>query len=143
MPPRAGNGNRSTSSAPSTAASLDLGTGTNDIEEERRLLYVAMTRAKDDLTIGLPLRFYVTGQPKSGDRHVYAMRTASSRARSSTGSRQSLVAAAARHGGSPFPSRSTSRRGSRVVGIAAPSGGGATFPDATRPGNPRPVGPVR
>ena len=54
----------------------DLGTGTtHDLEEERRLLYVAMTRAKDDLTIGLPLRFYVTGQPKNGDRHVYAMRT--------------------------------------------------------------------
>ena len=34
-----------------------------------------MTRAKDELTLGLPLRFYVTGQPKNGDRHVYAMRT--------------------------------------------------------------------
>ena len=54
----------------------DLGTGsTRDIVEERRLLYVAMTRAKDELTIGLPLRFYVTQQPKNGDRHVYAMRT--------------------------------------------------------------------
>ena len=54
----------------------DLGTGTTrDLEEERRLLYVAMTRAKDDLTLGVPLRFYVTGQPKNGDRHVYAMRT--------------------------------------------------------------------
>ena len=54
----------------------DLGTGnTRDLEEERRLLYVAMTRAKDDLTLGLPLRFYVTQQPKNGDRHVYAMRT--------------------------------------------------------------------
>lgn len=54
----------------------DLGTGsTRDLEEERRLLYVAMTRAKDDLTIGLPARFYVTQQKKNGDRHVYAMRT--------------------------------------------------------------------
>ncbi len=54
----------------------DLGTGsTRDLEEERRLLYVAMTRAKDELTIGLPLRFYVTQQVKNGDRHVYAMRT--------------------------------------------------------------------
>jgi hypothetical protein len=34
-----------------------------------------MTRAKDELTIGLPLRFYVNGQPRNGDRHAYAMRT--------------------------------------------------------------------
>lgn len=54
----------------------DLGTGTtHEIEEERRLLYVAMTRAKDNLTLGLPLRFYVTQQTRNGDRHVYAMRT--------------------------------------------------------------------
>ncbi|MHC9237053.1 ATP-dependent helicase [Pseudooceanicola sp. 502str34] len=54
----------------------DLGTGsTHELEEERRLLYVAMTRAKDRLTLGLPLRFYVTQQTRNGDRHVYAMRT--------------------------------------------------------------------
>jgi DNA helicase-2/ATP-dependent DNA helicase PcrA len=54
----------------------DLGTGsTHELEEERRLLYVAMTRAKDSLTLGLPLRFYVTQQTRNGDRHVYAMRT--------------------------------------------------------------------
>ncbi|RJL06015.1 ATP-dependent helicase [Paracoccus aestuarii] len=54
----------------------DLGTGsTHELEEERRLLYVAMTRAKDQLTLGLPLRFYVTQQTRNGDRHVYAMRT--------------------------------------------------------------------
>ena len=54
----------------------DLGTGTtHDLEEERRLLYVAMTRAKDSLTLGLPLRFYVTQQTRNGDRHLYAMRT--------------------------------------------------------------------
>ena len=54
----------------------DLGTGqTADIEEERRLLYVAMTRAKDDLHILLPQRFFVHGQPAQGDRHVYASRT--------------------------------------------------------------------
>ncbi len=54
----------------------DLGAGsTRQLEEERRLLYVAMTRAKDELTLGLPLRFYVTRQPRNGDQHVYATRT--------------------------------------------------------------------
>ena len=54
----------------------DLGTGTTaEIEEERRLLYVAMTRAKDRLTLGVPLRFYVTGQTRHGDRHVHALRS--------------------------------------------------------------------
>jgi DNA helicase-2/ATP-dependent DNA helicase PcrA len=54
----------------------DLGTGsTEDIEEERRLLYVAMTRAKDQLTLMVPQRFYAHQQAKKGDRHVYAART--------------------------------------------------------------------
>ena len=54
----------------------DLGTGSSaDIEEERRLLYVAMTRAKDQLTLGVPLRFYVTQQARNGDRHLHAMRS--------------------------------------------------------------------
>lgn len=54
----------------------DLGTGSSEeIEEERRLLYVAMTRAKDSLTLGVPLRFYVTQQGRMQDRHVYAMRS--------------------------------------------------------------------
>lgn len=54
----------------------DLGAGqTQEIEEERRLLYVAMTRAKDQLTLGVPLKFYVTQQTRGGDRHVYASRS--------------------------------------------------------------------
>jgi len=54
----------------------DMGTGaTAEIEEERRLLYVAMTRARDDLHLILPQRFFVHGQPAMGDRHVYAART--------------------------------------------------------------------
>ena len=54
----------------------DLGTGTSlEIEEERRLLYVAMTRAKDSLSLITPQRFYVTNQSSRGDRHVYAART--------------------------------------------------------------------
>ena len=43
-----------------------------EIEEERRLLYVAMTRARDELTLWVPQRFYVTQQRALGDRHVYA-----------------------------------------------------------------------
>jgi DNA helicase II / ATP-dependent DNA helicase PcrA len=51
----------------------DLATGTPaEIEEERRLLYVAMTRAKDSLHLITPLRFYTHGQAARGDRHVYA-----------------------------------------------------------------------
>lgn len=41
------------------------------IEEERRLLYVAMTRAKRDLHLIAPLRYYITQQPRRGDAHVY------------------------------------------------------------------------
>ena len=54
----------------------DMSTGTTEeIEEERRLLYVAMTRAKDDLQLMLPQRFYVHQQAAYGDRHVYASRS--------------------------------------------------------------------
>ncbi|QQR38783.1 ATP-dependent helicase [Devosia rhizoryzae] len=54
----------------------DLGTGSaHELEEERRLLYVAMTRAKDELHLLVPQRFYVTQQARNGDRHLYAQRT--------------------------------------------------------------------
>src|SRR6266852_4556732 len=54
----------------------DLATGTDEeIEEERRLLYVAMTRAKDQLDLIVPQRFYTHQQASRGDRHVYACRT--------------------------------------------------------------------
>ncbi len=50
----------------------DLSTGDKEqIEEERRLLYVAMTRAKNDLHLVHPLRMYVTQQRRYGDRHMY------------------------------------------------------------------------
>ncbi len=45
------------------------------IEEERRLLYVAMTRAKQSLALITPLRFYVTQQARNGDKHVYGARS--------------------------------------------------------------------
>jgi DNA helicase II / ATP-dependent DNA helicase PcrA len=54
----------------------DLAAGeTEEIEEERRLLYVAMTRAKNELDLIVPQRFYVHQQSRRGDRHLYAART--------------------------------------------------------------------
>jgi DNA helicase II / ATP-dependent DNA helicase PcrA len=54
----------------------DLATrSTPEIEEERRLLYVAMTRAKDHLHMIVPQRFFATQQRENGDRHMYAIRT--------------------------------------------------------------------
>jgi DNA helicase-2/ATP-dependent DNA helicase PcrA len=50
----------------------DMATGSAaEIEEERRLLYVAMTRARHHLHLLVPQRFYVTQQAALGDRHVY------------------------------------------------------------------------
>jgi DNA helicase-2/ATP-dependent DNA helicase PcrA len=45
------------------------------IEEERRLLYVAMTRARNDLLLLAPLKFYLTNQPKNAAAHVYGGRS--------------------------------------------------------------------
>jgi len=54
----------------------EFSTGHADqIEEERRLLYVAMTRARNELHLIAPLKYYVTSQPKLGDRHVYGARS--------------------------------------------------------------------
>ncbi len=53
----------------------DMATGSEEeIEEERRLFYVALTRAKDFLEVCMPLRYY---QKKwsSSDRHSYAQMT--------------------------------------------------------------------
>jgi DNA helicase-2/ATP-dependent DNA helicase PcrA len=54
----------------------DMATGsTEELEEERRLLYVAMTRAREHLHLIVPHRFYVTQQGGGGDRHMYASRS--------------------------------------------------------------------
>jgi DNA helicase-2/ATP-dependent DNA helicase PcrA len=54
----------------------DMATGNADeIEEERRLLYVAMTRAKNTLALVHPLRFFVRQQTRYGDRHVFTPRS--------------------------------------------------------------------
>jgi DNA helicase II / ATP-dependent DNA helicase PcrA len=45
------------------------------LDEERRLLYVAMTRARHRLHLMVPQRFYVTQQSEFGDRHLYGALT--------------------------------------------------------------------
>jgi DNA helicase-2/ATP-dependent DNA helicase PcrA len=50
----------------------EFATGRPDlIDEERRVLYVAMTRARDALHLISPLKYYVTQQSRLGDAHVY------------------------------------------------------------------------
>jgi len=61
--------NVSDGSIPSDMATRDE----SQIEEERRLLYVAMTRARDHLALLVPQRFYTRG--RSADPHVYAARS--------------------------------------------------------------------
>ena len=54
----------------------DMATGKEEeIEEERRLLYVAMTRAEDELALIVPHRLYGRDQPRNGDQHGYATRS--------------------------------------------------------------------
>ncbi|RQO59471.1 ATP-dependent DNA helicase [Variovorax sp. KBW07] len=53
----------------------DVAQGAHELEEERRLLYVAMTRARDHLHLLVPQRFYIPQQAARGDRHLYANRT--------------------------------------------------------------------
>ncbi len=45
------------------------------IEEERRLLYVAMTRARKALHLIAPLRYYIPQQARHGDGHVYGAKS--------------------------------------------------------------------
>ncbi len=45
------------------------------IDEERRLLYVALTRARDALYLVEPQRYHVTRQPRHGDGYVHGARS--------------------------------------------------------------------
>jgi DNA helicase-2/ATP-dependent DNA helicase PcrA len=54
----------------------DLATGSpEEIEEERRLFYVALTRAKNWLYVCCPLRYYHSYRPTASDAHGYAQRS--------------------------------------------------------------------
>lgn len=53
----------------------DMSTGSvEEVEEERRLFYVACTRARDSLYVTHPLRYYASGRGRS-DAYGYAQRT--------------------------------------------------------------------
>ena len=53
----------------------DMATGSEEeVEEERRLFYVALTRARDFLEVCFPLKYYHKKRP-AGDRHSYAQLT--------------------------------------------------------------------
>jgi DNA helicase II / ATP-dependent DNA helicase PcrA len=52
----------------------DITTGSRaETEEERRLLYVGMTRARDSLTLWAPQRFHITQQRHLGHMHLYSI----------------------------------------------------------------------
>src|SRR5579863_7388901 len=54
----------------------EFATGRSElIDEERRLLYVAMTRARNELQLLVPLKFHLTNQSRQGDAHVYGGRS--------------------------------------------------------------------
>jgi ATP-dependent DNA helicase UvrD/PcrA len=54
----------------------DMAVGSREqTEEERRLMYVAMTRAREHLRLVHPLRLYRSDQHRYGDGHVLAQRT--------------------------------------------------------------------
>jgi len=53
----------------------DMATGSpEEIEEERRLFYVACSRARNHLYVSHPLRYYVAGRPMT-DTHGYSQRS--------------------------------------------------------------------
>src|SRR5437764_464515 len=54
----------------------DMAVGSREqIEEERRLLYVAMTRARDHLHLVQPMRLFRGHQHRHGDGHILTLRS--------------------------------------------------------------------
>jgi DNA helicase-2/ATP-dependent DNA helicase PcrA len=54
----------------------DMAVGNREqVEEERRLLYVAMTRAREHLHLVQPIRLFRSHQHRHGDGHVLALRS--------------------------------------------------------------------
>jgi DNA helicase II / ATP-dependent DNA helicase PcrA len=54
----------------------DMAAGSREqVEEERRLLYVAMTRAREHLHLIRPMRLYRSHQHRHGDSHIRTMRS--------------------------------------------------------------------
>ena len=54
----------------------DMAAGSREqVEEERRLLYVAMTRAKEHLHLIQPMRLFRTHQHRHGDGHILTLRS--------------------------------------------------------------------
>ena len=54
----------------------DMAVGSlEQVEEERRLLYVAVTRARQHLHLVQPMRLFRSHQHRHGDGHILAMRS--------------------------------------------------------------------
>ena len=79
------------------------------IEEERRLLYVAMTRAKSELHLMAPVKYYVTQQSRQGDKHIYGARS-----RFVTADVMACMAQISWPEAAEFVNQSTKMRGARV-----------------------------
>jgi len=81
----------------------DMSTGSaEEIEEERRLFYVACTRARDALYVTHPLRYYAVGRGRS-DAYGYAQRTRFIPDRMRTLFTESQARPEAGAGGAPAP----------------------------------------
>jgi DNA helicase II / ATP-dependent DNA helicase PcrA len=105
----------------------DLATGTPaEIEEERRLLHVAMTRAKNALALIHPLRFFIRQQSRFGDRHVFTPRTRFIPDSILAKFERTVPSAARDDGGSPTSSSGRLDIAARLRATwSAPSGAGA------------------
>ena len=73
---RHGKGIREIARAMGSSRPSDMAVGSPEqIEEERRLLYVAMTRAKQHLHLVQPLRFFRAHQHRHADGYILSIRS--------------------------------------------------------------------